>query len=165
MQMLGTRLHDPRGLEGAALSVPGLGLLDFETTLEPRKRLRRVVGRLRVGNGASVAGYEIHMGVTTGPALQRPALDLAHGPDGALSADGQILATYVHGLFDEPQACSALLAWAGLERPLEIDYRLLREQSLERLADAIAEHADVKALFGDALRPLPAAAPGALRQA
>jgi adenosylcobyric acid synthase len=152
MQMLGTMLHDPLGLEGAACSVPGLGLLDFETALEPRKRLERVEGRLRVGSGAKASGYEIHMGITTGPALQRPALDLAAGPDGAISPDGQILATYVHGLFDEPQACSALLAWAGLEEPLAIDYRLLRERSIDRLADAIAGHADVATLFSDALR-------------
>ena len=46
MQMLGTRLHDPNGLEGAAGSVPGLGVLDFETTLSPGKRLREVRGRL-----------------------------------------------------------------------------------------------------------------------
>jgi adenosylcobyric acid synthase len=152
MQMLGAALHDPLGLEGAARSIRGMGLLDFETTLVPDKRLERVAGRLRIGNGARASGYEIHMGVTTGPAMARPALDLAHGPDGAISADGQILATYVHGLFDEPEACAALLAWAGLERPRAIDYRELREQSIDRLADAIAKHSDVRTLFSETLR-------------
>jgi adenosylcobyric acid synthase len=152
MQMLGTKLHDPLGLEGPRGSTPGLGLLDFETTLEHEKRLERVVGRLLVGGGAKASGYEIHMGVTRGAALQQPALDLGGRCDGAVSADGRILATYVHGLFDEPEACAALLRWAGLEAPLLIDYRLLREQSIDRLADAITDHLDVAALFATTLR-------------
>jgi adenosylcobyric acid synthase len=150
LQMLGKTLHDPIGLEGATGSVPGLGLLDFETTFESEKRLERVEGRLRIGAGAKVSGYEIHRGVTTGPAMRSPALDLAGRPDGALSDDGQILATYVHGLFDEPQACQELLAWAGLEQPLAMDYRALREQSLERLADSMRGHLDVDALLSHA---------------
>jgi len=67
-------------------------------------------------------------------------------PDGALSADGQILATYVHGLFDTPAACAALLAWAGLSDAEAIDYPALREASLDRLADTLAEHLDLAAL-------------------
>ena len=66
-------------------------------------------------SGAAIAGYEIHMGVTEGAALTRPAVHLDDGrADGAISADGQILATYLHGLFDTPDACRALLAWAGV---------------------------------------------------
>ncbi|HYC38708.1 MAG TPA: cobyric acid synthase [Usitatibacter sp.] len=151
MQMLGTALHDPRGIEGEAASLPGLGLLDFETTLEPEKRLERIEGRLRLGDGPMVRGYEIHMGVTRGPAMARPALEIDGLPDGALSWDGQVLATYVHGLFDEPAACTALLSWAGLEKPAVLDYRALRHESLERLADAMAGHLDVLRLFEEAL--------------
>ncbi|HZZ05503.1 MAG TPA: cobyric acid synthase CobQ, partial [Paraburkholderia sp.] len=100
--------------------------------------------------------YEIHMGETQGPALSSPALQLggaheggthdAH-PDGAISADGQILATYVHGVFDTPVACAALLAWAGLSDAEKIDYPALREASLDRLADTLAEHLDLSKLF------------------
>lgn len=147
MQMLGTALHDPGGLEGDACSVPGLGLLDIETTLEPGKRLERVAGRLLAGEGAKVSGYEIHMGVSRGPALQRPALAIGSRFDGAVSADGQILATYVHGLFDEPEACRALLAWAGLADPVALDHRQLREASLDRLADALTKHLDIGRLL------------------
>ncbi|MDE1182907.1 cobyric acid synthase [Paraburkholderia sp.] len=68
-------------------------------------------------------------------------------PDGALSADGQILATYVHGLFDTPAACSALLAWSGLADADAIDYPAMREASLDRLADTLAEHVDLARLF------------------
>ncbi|MBI5912426.1 MAG: cobyric acid synthase [Betaproteobacteria bacterium] len=149
MQMLGTRLDDAHGLEGAAGSRPGLGLLDFETRLDPQKRVQQVRGRL-TGSGARVAGYEIHLGVSTGPARARAAIELDDGRrDGALSADGQILATYLHGLFDAPEACAALLAWAGLERPLALDYGALREASIDRLADAVTEHLNLERLLAE----------------
>ena len=149
MQMLGARMHDPHGLEGRAGSRPGLGLLEFETRLEQDKQLRRVSGRL-AGSGVRVSGYEIHMGACTGPALARAALELDDGRcEGALSEDGQVLATHVHGLFDEPGACAALLAWAGLDRPVEVNYAALREASLERLADAIAANAQLDRLFSE----------------
>ncbi len=151
MQMLGTMLHDPLGVEGTARSVPGFGLLDFETTLEAGKQLQRVTGRLTFGGGDTVSGYEIHMGVTTGPALRRPSMELGGSPHGALSDDGQILATYMHGLFDEPSSCAALLVWAGLDQPMHVDYRALREQSLTRLADTIAAHIDLPRLYADTL--------------
>ena len=148
MQMLGRRLHDPQGLEGAPGSVDGLGYLDFETTLETAKQLRQVRGTLAEG-GAAIHGYEIHMGVTLGPALTRPAVQLDDGRvDGAISADGQILATYLHGLFDAPEACRALLAWAGVRDAQAQDYAALREASLERLADTCEAHLDLAALFG-----------------
>lgn len=153
MQMLGSRVRDPLGLEGSPGETSGLNLLDFETTLQAEKRLERVSGKLRVQGAPPFAGYEIHMGVTHGPALRNPALDIAGRPDGAISADGQILATYVHGLFDEPEACVALLAWAGLDRPQPSDLHALRERSIDRLADAIAASVDLDALFG-VLRPV-----------
>jgi adenosylcobyric acid synthase len=115
-----------------------------------------VTGHLALPGAAAVHGYEIHMGDTRGPALAAPALTLAAGgasdgvrPDGAVSADGQILATYVHGLFDAPDACAALLAWAGLDGAERIDYPALREASLERLADSFAEHLDLRALYAE----------------
>jgi adenosylcobyric acid synthase len=151
MQMLGREVADPHGVEGPPATVAGLGWLDFSTTLTREKTLKNVTGHLAAG-AADVAGYEIHMGETQGPALDAPALlldDAAGGvrPDGARSADGQILATYVHGLFDTPAACASLLAWAGLKDAAAIDYPALREASLERLADTLAEHLDLKRLW------------------
>lgn len=148
MQMLGRSIHDPDGREGPAGTSDGLALLDFETTLAPEKQLRRVAGRLADGNDATVRGYEIHLGVTEGPALARPALWLeGDRPDGARSDDGQVLATYVHGLFDDPAACGALLRWAGLGQAEGVDLDALREASLDRLADSLAANLDLGALF------------------
>ncbi|MFJ7145567.1 cobyric acid synthase [Pseudomonas protegens] len=147
LQMLGKQLHDPLGLEGAAGSSPGLGLLDFETVLEAEKQLRNVSGCLTLEN-APVSGYEIHAGVTRGPALEQPAVQLEGGrSDGACSVDGQILGTYLHGLFETPAACGALLRWAGLQDVQEVDYHALRERDIERLADLVERHLDNAALL------------------
>jgi adenosylcobyric acid synthase len=137
-QMLGNRLHDPAGLEGPPGSAPGLGLLDCETTLEAEKQLKNVSGWLKLGaGGTAMKGYEIHMGVTRGPALARPAVALDDGrTEGAISADDQVLGSYCHGLFDHPQALAALLAWAGADDIAPVDLAARREADLERLADA-----------------------------
>nr|WP_315415477.1 cobyric acid synthase [uncultured Pseudomonas sp.] len=146
LQMLGEQVHDPLGLEGAAGSSPGLGLLAFSTTLEEEKQLRNVRGRLLLEN-AEVIGYEIHAGVTSGDALSIAAVVLDDGrSDGAQSADGQILGTYLHGLFETPAACSALLRWAGLQDVQEVDYYALRERDIERLADLVENHLDTELL-------------------
>ncbi len=144
-QMLGQHIHDPHGLEGEAGTSDGFGLLDLRTTLEPDKKLRNVHGTLTI-NDAPISGYEIHAGVTTGPALNQPTAHLDHGPDGAISNDNQILGTYVHGLFESPRACSTLLAWGGLTDAQTIDYTALREAAIERLADAVEAHLDTGAL-------------------
>ncbi|TVQ85672.1 MAG: cobyric acid synthase [Chromatiaceae bacterium] len=148
-QMLGRLIHDPLGLEGTAGSRPGLGLLDLETRLDAAKQLTRQQGRLAPALAAGavpVAGYEIHAGISSGPALARPALLLERGPDGAVSADGQIAGTYLHGLFDHPAANAALLAWAGLAAPAPLDIAALREASIERLADLVDAHLDTRLL-------------------
>ena len=146
LQMLGEQVHDPLGLEGAPGSSDGLGLLAFSTQLEAEKQLRNVRGRLALEN-AEVSGYEIHAGVTSGPALEQPAVRLEDGRcDGALSADGQIIGTYVHGLFESPAACSALLRWAGLRNVQSVDYHALRERDIERLADLVENHLDTDRL-------------------
>ncbi|MFZ2855424.1 MAG: cobyric acid synthase [Rhodocyclaceae bacterium] len=146
LQMLGQALHDPLGLEGVPGSVAGLGWLDYETTLAAEKTLRNVAGTLTLDGSAPLAGYRIHMGVTRGAALDKPATQLDGQPDGALSADGQILATYCHGLFDLPEALSSLLTWAGHRPTQTFDPRQRREADLDRLADAVEANMDLRPL-------------------
>ncbi len=142
-QMLGQQIHDPHGLEGAPGSTAGLQLLDVVTTLSPAKQLRRVSGVL-VLEQAPVTGYEIHHGVTEGSALQLPLATLATRNDGAISADQKIIGTYLHGVFDSPPACAALLRWAGLREVQAFDYTQLREQGIDNLADAMEQHLDMQ---------------------
>lgn len=146
LQMLGRTLSDPHGLEGTAGDSAGLGWLELDTVLEPEKQLRNVRGRLALED-AEVGGYEIHAGVTSGPALESPAVRLDDGRcDGALSVDGQVMGTYLHGLFESPAACAALLRWAGLGEVQQLDYHALRERDIERLADQVEAHLDTQKL-------------------
>jgi adenosylcobyric acid synthase len=145
LQMLGQHVHDPLGIEGEVGSSAGLGLLELETTLAAEKQLRNVRGTLALEN-APVSGYEIHAGISSGAALNNPALQLEHGADGAISTDGQILASYLHGLFESPEACSALLRWAGLRNVQTTDYRARCEADLERLADTVESCLDTAKL-------------------
>ncbi len=139
LQMLGKTIHDPHGLEGQAGSSPGLGLLDFSTTLEKDKQLRNVRGTLLLNN-KKIQGYEIHAGISHGIAFDRPLINLGARNDGAISEDNQIIATYLHGLFESAAACQALLHWAGVEQAQQIDYHALREAGINRMADAIEEN-------------------------
>jgi adenosylcobyric acid synthase len=146
LQMLGECIADPLGIEGAAGRSDGLGLLAISTELAAEKQLRNVHGRFCLGD-ADASGYEIHAGVSSGPALERAAVQLDDGRmDGAISEDGQVLGTYLHGLFESPAVCEALLRWAGLENAQRVDYHALRERDIERLADLVEAHLDTRLL-------------------
>jgi len=146
-QMLGTILRDPEGIEGVAGESSGLGLLELETTLKPEKQLRNVYGTLTLDQ-ATVEGYEIHAGVTSGPALEQPLVTLSdYRFDGALSSDQQVAGSYLHGLLDHPESLHAVLQWAGLSASKRVDINQLREESLERLADTLEQHLNLELIF------------------
>ncbi len=144
-QMLGKMIHDPLGIESVAGSIAGLGLLELETTLTANKQLRNVSGTLLI-HEVDISGYEIHAGKTEGKALDNPAIRLTSRTEGAISDDGLILGTYLHGLFESSAACTALLTWAGLDDVKTVDYSALREAAIERLADTVEEHLDTDQL-------------------
>lgn len=145
-QMLGQCVSDPNGVEGAPGDTAGLGMLDVETTMLPDKALINVTGTLSLnGETASIDGYEIHVGDTTGPGLAHPLIALDDGrTDGVASSDGQVLGSYLHGLFEHPASQAALLTWAGLDAAAESvpDYRALRDAEIDRLADSVEAHLD-----------------------
>jgi len=145
-QMLGHTIHDPLGIEGISGSSDALAYFEMETVLHHDKQLHNKSGHLCL-NHARVTGYEIHAGISTGIALERPAIMTNGQTDGAISNDGQIMGTYFHGLFDQQSACDAILQWAGLEQPESKNYFLLREQSIDRLADAVEQHLDINAIM------------------
>ncbi len=112
-QMLGKTIEDPDGIEGAPGRADGLGLLDVETKLTSRKVLRRVAG-VTHRSGVPVTGYEMHVGVTTGPDTCRGPVRLDDGRlDGAVSADGLVAGTYLHGLLESAAFRVELLASLG----------------------------------------------------
>jgi len=152
-QMLGLKVEDPEGLEGEVGTTKGLALFEMVTRMVPGKQLRMVNGGLTSHIASTVVtgalkGYEMHNGVTEGAALVRPFAELEGRPDGAVSADGQVAGTYIHGVFDEPAACKAILAWAGLKTQGEqsVDYQRHRLQQLDRLADQVDQCLDTDRL-------------------
>jgi adenosylcobyric acid synthase len=144
-QMLGRSLADPDGIEGPPGTVEGLGLLDVTTTLSPDKRLEPVSGT--TADGAPFAGYEMHLGVTEGPARARPFARLADGsPEGAVAPDGRVIGTYIHGLFaDDRQRAAWLQRFAA--GATDIAYDSLIERTLDGLAAHLAAHLDLDALL------------------
>ena len=131
-QMLGRTISDPHGIEGAPVTVDGLGLLEVDTVMEPRKTLERTQAT-HLASGAPVQGYEIHLGVTTGPGRDRPFLSLDGAPEGAMSADGRVRGTYLHGLFSSDAFRAAFLG-------AQVDKGFGYDTSVERTLDALAAH-------------------------
>jgi len=144
-QMLGRTIADPDGIEGPPGKCEGLGLIDVETTLSGDKRLEPVRGS--TADGVSFAGYEMHMGVTEGPDRARPFARLADGgPEGAVSADGRVLGTYIHGLFaDDRQRAAWLARFAA--GPTYVAYDASVERVLDALAAHLAAHLDLDRLL------------------
>src|SRR5580693_5751034 len=144
-QMLGRTVADPGGIEGPPETVEGLGLLDVVTTLSSDKRLEPVSGT--TSDGVSFSGYEMHMGVTEGHDRARPFARLADGsPEGAISADGRVIGTYVHGLFAEDRQRVAWLQRFGAGAS-NVAYENLIEQTLDALAKHLAAHIDLDRLL------------------
>lgn len=167
-QMLGESIADPLGIEDALGTSQGLGYLPISTEFKAEKRLRSVAGELKLlGQTVAVKGYEIHCGEsqylsqsaaakgaplwlrserTCDEQADMPFADGCLSDDGCLSEDGQVFGTYLHGLFDSPEACQLILRWAGLNDAKTIDINQIREQQLDRLADVLAEHLDLPQL-------------------
>lgn len=145
-QMLGRMVRDPDGIEGSVTEAEGLGLLDIETVMEPEKTVRNVSAR-SVPFGLPLEGYEIHLGRTTGPDMARPSAVINGIDDGAISADGKVSGTYLHGLFSADAFRARFLESLGVKGG-GIDYRAEVEKALDDIAAELETHLDCDAIFG-----------------
>ncbi len=143
-QMLGKTISDPQGIEGAPTSVKGLGLLDIDTVLAEDKRLVSVTGRSFDGHAFS--GYEMHVGVTQGADCQYPFATIGNHIDGAVSQDGRVFGTYIHGLFSDDLQRSAWLKRLGGQAST-LNYEAQVDAVLDRLAEHMERHLDLDALL------------------
>ncbi len=144
-QMLGQRIADPLGMEGPARSVPGLDLLEVDTVLGGEKLLGEVRG-VDIATGTPVSGYGMHLGKTTGPGSERPMLRLSSGPDGACSADGRVMGTYLHGIFASDPFRHAFIERLGGEAS-GWSWEGEIETILDAFADHLEENLDLDGLF------------------
>ncbi|MBU1465914.1 MAG: cobyric acid synthase [Gammaproteobacteria bacterium] len=165
-QMLGEQLLDPLGLENqhANTQSTGFGFIPMETVLKEEKQLKQRHGQLAFSgsssrssnNYAKVTGYEIHSGVSSFSAnttINHFALldneqNKENGEqEGYISEDGKIIGTYLHGVFDHPEALQALLNWAGVDQAAAFDYDQYRDSEINRLADSTEQHMNIDALI------------------
>jgi len=151
-QMLGKALLDPLGLENkkANTNATGFGFIPMETELKEEKQLSQRQGILAFSaEQAKITGYEIHSGVSTFLTPTRHFSILENGEkEGFISADNKIIGTYLHGVFDHPEALSELLKWAGVDQADTFDYGQLRDNEINRLADSVEQHMNIDELIG-----------------
>jgi len=154
-QMLGEYLADPLGIEGAPCSIKGLGYLSISTELQKQKQLTLVEGKLVLPNQSvvKVKGYEIHAGVSTNLGQDHRPISIhtkdAMRYDGTINSENSIFGTYLHGVFDEPEAFEAILTWAGLEKCQAINMHDIQEEAIERIAKSMEESLDLSLIWPD----------------
>ena len=183
-QMLGMELSDPDCVESTPgqETVRGMGLLPVRTIYEEEKTKTRVIGSFGgLGgifdglSGKTFEGYEIHMGHTAMlPPLEYEGIAKTctylmeqqkrqeqqkqqSGSkrvriDGAVM--GNVLGTYVHGIFDGPgiaeELITALLKKKGCCQNREsrsFDYAAYKEQQYDKLADMLRESLDMQQIY------------------
>lgn len=144
--MLGTTIDDPLGIEGAPGQSDGLGLLDVQTVLTSEKCLMTTKGQLSLnGKSAKVFGYEIHVGRSQVKETQ-PFVMHDGQPEGALSPCNQILGSYLHGLLDSEEALQLICEWANDVEVSVRNFDQMKEEAINRIADAIETHLDLTLL-------------------
>ncbi len=152
-QMLGRNLLDPDGMESGQKKQTGLGLLPLETRFVPDKQTVRIQGEplFAWGGLEQVNGYEIHMGRTRFLGDVSPLFKLSdHRMDGAVSEDGEVWGTYLHGVFDNPSFTSHWLNRLRRKKglPQREENAPNRQESREEvysfLSRWICEHVDME---------------------
>ncbi len=157
--MLGVELRDEHGLEGkVAGTIEGLGLLDVVTSFDSYdKRTVQVTGLIKGQEDLGpVRGYEIHMGMTE-RGLSLPLFDIedlsGKHLDGAVSVDGMVMGSYLHGSFDLPAFRRFFLSKVCREDarpdddPTVKDYDTSVDESIERIATALKGSLDMKQVY------------------
>ncbi|MEO9459063.1 MAG: cobyric acid synthase [Lentilitoribacter sp.] len=144
-QMLGQKIYDPEHIESELDEVDGFGLLDIETEMAPQKITENVVAETQVFN-ADVNGYEIHIGRTKGSDCERPFSIINGKKDGAISRDGKVMGTYLHGLFTSDAFREKLLSSHGIASS-EANYQKLVDDALNELANELEKLVDFNQLL------------------
>jgi adenosylcobyric acid synthase len=172
-QMLGTLIRDPYEVETEHKAVEGMKLLDIETVFEKEKVTTRVEAELLstaayedvMGcrqnlkvNGMKVYGYEIHMGISSYGKTAVPLFNIIRrngeavsSGDGAVNSEGNIMGTYIHGVFDGTEfreyIVNSLRRRKGLPLRESKPYESLRDKELDKLADIVRVSLDMKKIY------------------
>lgn len=162
-QMLGQRIYDPEQVEGSRNQTAGLGLLPVSTTFFPVKSTHQIGGHVASNEGLlrgawnlPITGYEIHMGKTYGSNLlppftidersRRPCREL----DGCLGREGNVLGTYVHGLFHNDELRRSILVELATRKQVIFQPTNLvasKEKEYNRVADLVRTNLNMDILY------------------
>ena len=144
-QMLGRKIYDREHIESELDEIDGFGLLDIETEMAPQKITENVIAQTNIYN-ARVNGYEIHIGRTSGADCERPFSVINGNKDGAISRDGKVMGTYLHGLFTSDAFRDKLLTSHGIASS-ETNYEQLVDDALNELANELEKLVDFDQLL------------------
>ena len=79
---------------------------------------------------------------------EKPLLELDDGnTDGAVSADGMVIGTYMHGIFDLPPFRDYFLAKSSIHSDVEIDYEAEIDRELNLMAETVRQNIDMKVIM------------------
>lgn len=144
-QMLGQIVRDPDGIEGPVGETPGLAALAIETVMTPDKRLTRTEA-IHAATGLPMQGYEIHIGRSDGADRARPFAYVEGQPEGAVSVNGRVMGSYLHGMFANDAFRAGFLRQIGAAAS-DLAYGSGVEATLDALAAHLEQHIDVTGLL------------------
>lgn len=147
-QMLGRSISDPDGIEGSSGDTAGLGMLEVDTIMTPDKRLTETRATHAV-SGRDFSGYEIHIGRTQGADCTRPFATIDGRNEGAISASGAVMGSYLHGMFADDGFRAAFLNSLGATAG-GTHYAQTVEETLDALADHVEAHLNVAGILAAA---------------
>ncbi|EOD00746.1 cobyric acid synthase [Caldisalinibacter kiritimatiensis] len=158
-QMLGLEIKDPYCVESSIERINGLGLLDIKTTMLKKKSTRQVNGKtlnylkeFNIRENEQVTGYEIHMGDTNIVGTSKPVIELKDGRlDGAVNEDGNVLGTYLHGVFDNDSFRRNIISMLRKKKNSKNynclqNYKDFKEREYDKLADAVRKNVNIEAI-------------------
>ena len=159
-QMLGRVLHDPDHVESRVPDLAGLDLLDMEVTFEKEKYTAQASGTvccasgwLSEANGITVDGYEIHAGHNKTGDQAVPWLQIGGRTDGIMNPNGNVLGSYLHGLFDDGQLFAAIASHIRRQKGLTdkaqppVSFEAFREREFDRIAAIVRASVDMDAVY------------------
>ena len=159
-QMLGHTLRDPEHVESCVPELAGLGLLDMTVAFGREKRTVQTSGVvdcpsgwLAAHNGLMVDGYEIHAGRNALGEDAVPWLRTGGQTDGIMNAQGNVLGSYLHGLFDDGQLFAAIAAHIRAEKgtsaaaPKPVTLEQFRQREFDRIADIVRASVDMDMIY------------------
>jgi adenosylcobyric acid synthase len=139
---------------GMVVGVCG-GYQMLEDTHQAEARLLPAGDRIAPGCREKLTCYEIHMGETVIGPQARPFATITRRSgremkisDGAVSPDGRVFGTYLHGIFDNDGFRTAFLNRLRMEKGLRTNAAVpAREDPFDLLAEHLERHLDMEKLL------------------